>query len=84
MPNLIKIDFGFATRHGEFRDALYLPENHAFTEEQIDTMKQERLDNWIQAVESPAEPEPERVEINGIVYERATIDGQVVLIPVEI
>lgn len=50
---MIQIVFEFTTKHGVFRDALYLPEDHTFTEEQIQAMKQERLDNWINAVENP-------------------------------
>lgn len=83
MPNTIKIDFEFSTKHGKFRDALHLPENHTLTEEQIEAMKQERLNNWIFVVENPPEPEPETVEIDGVTYEKVEIDGQVVLKPLE-
>jgi hypothetical protein len=50
---MIKIDFEFESQFGNYRDALYLPEDHTFTEEQIDAMKQERFDNWIAVVTSP-------------------------------
>jgi hypothetical protein len=79
---MIKIDFEFETKYGKFRDALHLAEDHGFTEEQIVVMKQERLDNWLFAVENPPEPEPETVEIDGVVYEKVEIDGQFVLKPV--
>jgi hypothetical protein len=52
---MIKIDFEFETQYGVFRDALYLPNDHTFTDEQIAAMKQERLDNWLFAVENPPE-----------------------------
>jgi hypothetical protein len=52
---MIKIDFEFETQYGVFRDALYLPEDHTFTDEQIAAMKQERLDNWLFIVENPPE-----------------------------
>jgi hypothetical protein len=57
---MIKIDFEFETQYCVFRDALYLPEDHTFTDEQIAAMKQERLDNWLFIVENP--PEAEMIE----------------------
>ena len=80
---MVKIDFEFTTPHGVFRDALYLPDDHSYTDEQIAAIKQERLDNWLFAVENPPAPEPETIEIDGVTYERVEIDGQVVLKPVE-
>jgi hypothetical protein len=55
---MIKIDFEFETQYGVFRDALYLPEDHTFTDEQIAAMKQERLDNWLFIVEYPPHVQP--------------------------
>jgi hypothetical protein len=80
---MIKIDFEFQTPYGVFRDALHLPEDHGLAQEQIVAMQQERLDNWLFAVENPPAPDPEIVEIDGVIYERVEIDGQVVLKPVE-
>jgi hypothetical protein len=80
---MMKIEFEFTTPYGVFRDALHLPDDHTFTDEQIAAMKQERLDNWLFAVENPPAPEPETIEIDGVTYERVEIDGQVVLKPVE-
>lgn len=80
----IKIDFEFATPYGVFRDALYLPEGHSFTDEQIAAMKQERLDNWVFVVENPQSSEPETVEIYSVTYEKVEVDGQIVLKPVEV
>jgi hypothetical protein len=79
-----KIDFSFETKYGVFRDALYLPEGHTYTQEQIAAMQTERLNNWLFAVENPPEPEPETVEIGGVTYEKVEIDGQVFLKPVEV
>lgn len=56
---MLKVDFEFETQHGKYGDALYLPEGHSFTEEQIDAMKQERLTNWLLLLEGTPEPEPE-------------------------
>jgi hypothetical protein len=79
----IKIDFEFQTQYGKFRDALHLPEDHGLTPEQILAMQQERLDNWLFAVENPPEPEFETVDLDGVTYEKVEIDGQIVLKPVE-
>lgn len=49
----MKIDFEFDTKHGVFRDALHLPEDHTFTDAEIAEMKQQRLDNWISFIEAP-------------------------------
>jgi len=58
----MKIDFEFTTPYGVFRDALHLPDDHTFTDEQITVMQQERVDNWLFAIENPPEPEPEMIE----------------------
>lgn len=78
----IKIDFEFTTKYGKYRDALYLPDDHSFSQEQTDAMKQERLDRWIFTIENPYEPET--VVLDGVTYEKVDLDGQVVLKPVEV
>ena len=50
----MKIDFEFQTDYGLFRDALYLSDDHTFTDAEIEAMKQQRVDNWIAAVTAPA------------------------------
>ena len=49
----MKIDFEFDTPHGVFRDALHLPDDHTFSDEEIEAMKQQRVDNWIAIVTAP-------------------------------
>ena len=44
---MIKIDFEIETEHGTFRDALHLPDDHSFTDSEIEAMKQERVNNWV-------------------------------------
>jgi hypothetical protein len=51
----MKIIFEFQTPYGVFRDALHLPEDHGLSQEQIAALQQERLDNWLFAVENPPE-----------------------------
>ena len=78
----MKIDFEFTTAHGIFRDALHLPDDHTLTDNEIQIMKQQRVDNWIAVVTAPS-VEPDTVVIDGITYEKIQIDGQTVLKPVE-
>lgn len=54
-----QIRFTYETRFGPFSDALYLPEDHTFTDEQIEAMKQERLTNWLAVVDPPVAPAEE-------------------------
>jgi len=79
---MIKIDFEFETQYGVYRDALYLPEDHTYTQEEITAMEMERVNAWIYEVENPPEPEPEIIVINGVKYIKIEIDGQIVLKPV--
>jgi hypothetical protein len=77
----MQIVFEFDTPHGKFCDALYFGDDEAIpSDAEIEVMKQERLDNWIALVTAP--PAPEYVELDGVQYEKITIDGQVVLKPV--
>ena len=54
----MKINFSFDTQYGTFNDALHLPDDHTLTEEQIESIKQERLNNWITIIETPSEEVP--------------------------
>lgn len=54
----MKIDFEFTTPHGLFRDALHLPDDHSFSDVEIEAMKQQRVDNWIAVVTAPPVEEP--------------------------
>lgn len=49
----MKIDFEFETLYGKFADALHLPDDHTLTDEEIQAMKQQRVDNWIAVVTAP-------------------------------
>lgn len=49
----MKIDFSFETQYGKFADAINLPNDHTFTNVEIDAMKQQRLDNWIALITAP-------------------------------
>lgn len=70
----MKIDFEFNTSHGLFRDALHLPEDRQFTEQEIEQLKQQRRDNWIAVVTAPPAPEVSTtIEIAGETY--AKLEG---------
>ena len=53
-----QIIFTFETPFGPFCDALHLEEGHAFTDAEIEAMKQERLTNWLTMIN----PSPEQIE----------------------
>lgn len=70
---MIKIDFEQDTRHGMYRDAITLPDDHTFSNADLEAMKQKRIDNWLAIMDNPPqpEPEPEYVEIDGVKYLKA-------------
>lgn len=80
---VMKIDFEFTTKYGTFRDALYLNDDHTLSEEEINTLKQERLDNWLFSIQNPPEIENEVIKIGEIYYTKTEIDGKIILTPVE-
>ena len=70
---MIKIDFEFQSPYGIFRDALHLPADHGFSEAEINTLKQQRFDNWWAMVSAPA-PEP----VPADVVDANVVDGNTV------
>ena len=52
--DIIRIIFEKQTDFGMFRDALYLPADHGYSEEEIEAMKQVRVDNWISVISNPS------------------------------
>jgi hypothetical protein len=79
---MIKIDFEIKNdKYGVYRDALYFPEDHAHSEADIEAMKQERYNNWLNIIENPpvvdkvtpvVEDNPDDyIEINGVRYKKA-------------
>jgi len=51
----MKIDF---TING-FSDALHLPDDHAFTDTEIEAMKQARYDNWYAIISAVPDETPQ-------------------------
>ena len=67
----MKIDFEFETEYGVFRDALHLPDDHAFSEDEITAMKQQRVDNWIAVITAPSQEviaPADFIEVDGVQY----------------
>lgn len=53
----ITFEFTHVT-YGVYKDALCLPDNHEFTELEIQNMKQQRFDNWVAYLEAPPVEQP--------------------------
>jgi len=51
------IDFVIEQNGEKFCDALILEDNHTFTNEEIESMKQARFDNWYAFIHTPAAEE---------------------------
>jgi hypothetical protein len=51
----MKIDFFYDTKYGRFGDALHLPDDHGFSDDELEAMKQQRLSNWLAIIETPPE-----------------------------
>jgi len=59
---MVKIDFEKTDGVYTLKDALHLPDDHAFSESDIESMKQQRFDNWMVVLTTPTpEPTPEEL-----------------------
>jgi hypothetical protein len=59
---MIKIDFSKTHEtYGTFADALHLEDNHGLTDEQIEAMKQQRFDNWVNHIVEMSNRPPEEI-----------------------
>jgi hypothetical protein len=68
----MKIDFEYTTNYGVYRDALHIADDHSFTDDEIEAMKQSRLNNWIFNIENPIQDTQEvnYIEVDGVRYQR--------------
>lgn len=55
---MIQIIFEIDTEYGLYRDALWLPEDHSYTQDEIDSMQLDRVTKWINLIENPPVVEP--------------------------
>jgi hypothetical protein len=59
---MIKIDFSKTHEtYGTFADAIHLDENHTYTDEEIEAMKQQRFDNWVAHIVEMSNRPPEEI-----------------------
>lgn len=49
------IDFEMSNGIYTLKDAIVLPDDHTYTELEIEAMKQQRFDNWIIVINTPVE-----------------------------
>lgn len=78
----MKIDFEFDTSYGKFRDAIWLPDDHTLTPEEITAMQTERLNSWLYSIENPVVQETDIVELEGNFYKKVDIGGEIFFKPV--
>lgn len=67
------IDFEMQDGVLTFRDAIHLPDDHSFTDEEIEAMKQKRFDNWLAIIHAPPVEQPVQEEI--ALEEAPPVDG---------
>jgi len=48
----MQIRFSYETKYGMFSDALNLPDDHNYTDAEIEAMKQQRRDNWVSYIDA--------------------------------
>jgi hypothetical protein len=65
---MIKINFRIDNGTHSFSDALHLPVNHTYTDQEIEDMKQARFNNWVTIITTPPvevieEPNPDVVDV---------------------
>ena len=51
----MQIDFEITGGGYTLRDALHLPDDHTYTDDEILAMKQQRFDNWYTIITTPVE-----------------------------
>jgi hypothetical protein len=52
---MINIDFEKTDGINTLKDALYLPDDHGLSNDEIEILKQQRFDNWINIIKNPPE-----------------------------
>ena len=80
---MVKIDFERGVAPIIFRDALHLPDDHSFSEAEIEAMKDERYKTWQAFVEAasiapPIEPAIEEPVIEEPAIEEPITEGDTV------
>ena len=59
---MIKIDFEKTHEvYGTYKDAIHLPEDHNHSDQEIEDMKQQRFDNWVNHIIQMSNVPPEEL-----------------------
>jgi hypothetical protein len=53
---MASVDFFFDTKYGRYCDAIIYPDDQPLTDADIEVLKQQRLQSWINAIENPSAP----------------------------
>ena len=48
----MQIRFSYETKYGTFSDALNIPDDHTYTDTEMESMKEQRRDNWVAYIDS--------------------------------
>jgi len=48
----MQIRFSYETKYGTFSDALNLPDDHGYTDTELEAMKEQRRDAWVAYIDS--------------------------------
>lgn len=64
---MVYIVFEFEFEHGTFRDSITLEDNHPYSEQDIEAMKQQRFKDYLDMIYTPKAdlPEVNQENING-------------------
>jgi len=60
---MVRIEFEKMYGDIVFRDAITLPDDHTLTDADIETIKQERFDNWVAIITAPPADHVADVEV---------------------
>ena len=74
----MKIEFSIETEYGTYTDALNLPDDVTYSNEEIDAMKQDRVNNWLAIITAPPIDiqEEQFIEETQVIEETPVIDIQ--------
>jgi hypothetical protein len=55
---MVSIEFEAETKYGVFRDAIALPDDHAYNLAEIEAMKSARVASWVAMIEAALQEQP--------------------------
>jgi hypothetical protein len=53
---MASVDFFFDTKYGKYCDAIIYPDDQPLTDAEIEVLKRQRLQAWVDAIENPPAP----------------------------